>query len=135
MPCFGTGIHGLSLSSLPVSEGDQIRACPHTSVVLTCTTSQTQYLTWFYQNNETLSFFPPDINNEELTVIHNSLYTFTLVAVDNPVDFVADITSTLEVMVDDIDNGTNITCQTSGDEEHKLIYKASKYVVLHAYPW
>ena len=76
-----------------------------------------------------LSFFPPDINNEELRVIHNGPYTLTLVAVDNPVDFVADFTSTLEVMVDDIDNGTNITCQTSGDEEHKLIYKASKYVL------
>ena len=60
------------------------------------------------------------------------LYTLTLVAVDNPVGVVADFTSTLEVMVDDIDNGTNITCQIFGDQAHMLIYKQGQPFV-HVY--
>ena len=53
-----------------------------------------------------------------------------LVAVNNPVGFVADFTSTLEVMVDDIENGTNITCQITGDQEHILIYKESRSIAM-----
>ena len=46
--------------------------------------------------------------------------------INNQVGVAADITSTLEVMVDDIDNGTHITCQVTGDQEHILIYKECK---------
>ena len=42
------------------------------------------------------------------------------------VHYIADFTSTLEVMVDDIDNGTNITCQTLRDKKHRLIINTSK---------
>ena len=35
----------------------------------------------------------------------------------------ADFTSTLEVMGDDIDNGTNIICKGTTDEEYVVIYK------------
>ena len=37
----------------------------------------------------------------------------------------ADFTSTLEVMVDDIDNGTDITCKVFQNQDHLLIYIAS----------
>ena len=49
-------------------------------------------------------FAPTDINTEALRVRERGPYTLTLVAVDNPVGVVADFTSILEVMVDDIDD-------------------------------
>ena len=127
-PIYGTGTHSLSLSSIPVSEEDQIRTCPHTSVILTCTATQVFTLTWRDQSDNLHTFVPRDINNEERRVIHDGPYTLILVAVNNLEDFGADFTSTLEVMVDDIDNRTNITCQTVEDEKHKLIYKISKCI-------
>ena len=63
-------------------------------------------------------------------MIERGPYTLNLVAVDNSVGFVADVTSTLEVMVDDINNGTNITCLITGDQEHMLIYKESEPVII-----
>ena len=122
-----SGIQGLFLSSIPVSEGSRINVCPHTSVILNCTATQVAALTWHDQNGPLDVFIPSDINDEAKRVLEDGPYTLTLVAVDNLVDIVADITSTLEVMVDDIDNETKITCLITGDQEHILIYKESKF--------
>ena len=47
-------------------------------------------------------------------MIEDGPYTLTLVTVDDDDDgdSLANMTSTLEVMVDDIPNGTNISCAT-----------------------
>ena len=42
-------------------------------------------------------------------------------------DKIGDFTSTLEVMVDDIDNGTDITCGIFQNTLHLLIYTASEF--------
>ena len=47
-------------------------------------------------------------------------------AVDNVSGTIADFTSTLEVMVDDIENGTTIACDTYTNEDHLTISKKSK---------
>ena len=59
-------------------------------------------------------------------MIEDGPYTLTLVSVDNDDgNCVADLTSTLEVMVDDIANRTNISCATSRNQKHLVIYKIS----------
>ena len=110
-----------------MSEGNHITVCPHTSVILNCTATQVATLKWHDQNGQIAFFAPTDIDTEGLRVREVGPYTLTLVAVDNPVDFVADFTSTFEVMVDDIDSGTNITCQIFGNQKHMLIYKEGKH--------
>ena len=113
-----------------MSEGSHITVCPHTSVILNCTATQVATLTWHDQNGDIDSFIPSDITTEESRMIERGPYTLTLVAVDNSVGLVADVTSTLEVMVDDIDNGTTITCLITGDQEHMLIYKECEPVII-----
>ena len=51
------------------------------------------------------------------------LYTLTLVAVTNVNGTTADFTSTLETMVDDIEDGTSITCNVLTDEGHLTVSK------------
>ena len=59
------------------------------------------------------------------TVVQYAPYTLTLVAVDDndDGDDLADFTSTLEVMVDDISNGTNISCIIFRQRQDLIIYK------------
>ena len=52
------------------------------------------------------TFIPNDIDTNSDRVVEG-LFTLTLVDVSQPSGVVADLTSTLEVMVDDIDDGTN----------------------------
>ena len=47
-------------------------------------------------------------------------------AVDNVSGTIADFTSTLEVMVDDIEDGTSIACDTYTNEDHLTISKKGK---------
>ena len=61
-------------------------------------------------------------------MIEEGPYTLTLVAVDNDDgDSLADLTSTLEVMVDDITNGTNISCAIFRNQKHLIIYIKSMF--------
>ena len=125
------GVECFSLSSSPISsEEGHIIACPHTTVTLTSTATQVGSITWFEQKTEIHVFFPSDYGSEETRVFHDDPYTVSLIAVDNIVttdddNEIGDITSTLEVMVDDIDNGTDIECATFQDTLHLLIYIAS----------
>ena len=121
------GVHCLSLSSSPSSEDGQVTVCPGTPVTLTCTASQIEILTWREEPDEELrSFFADDYESEERRVIERGPYTLTLVAVDNVSGTIADFTSTLEVMVDDIEDGTTIACDTYTNEDHLTISKKSK---------
>ena len=102
------GVQAFSLSSSPSSEDGHISVCPATTVTLTCTASGVASLGWRDQNGLIHGFVA---NDPESSVIEEGPYTLTLVAVDNDDgDSLADFTSTLEVMVDDITNGTNISC-------------------------
>ena len=119
MDCF-------SLSSSPISsEEGHIIACPHTTVTLTCTATQVGSIRWRDQNGEIDIFF----SNEELSVVQRGPYTLSLIAVNNvSMDGIADdMTSTLEVMVDDIVNGTSIACEVFHDDGKFFIYIASEY--------
>ena len=80
-------------------------------------------LGWRDQNGQIHGFLASD---PESSVIEEGPYTLTLVAVDNDdSDFLADFTSTLEVMVDNITNGTNISCKIFRNEKNLVIYRIS----------
>ena len=128
MEWFDTGVECLSLSSSPPSsEEGHITACPHTTVTLTCTATQVGSMTWRDQDL-IHTFLPGDIESEQTRVVHDDPYTLTLTTVENIMGALADLTSTLEVMVDDIDNGTDITCAVFQNQDHLLIYTASGFM-------
>jgi hypothetical protein len=115
------GVHCLSLSSSPSSEDGIISVCPATTVTLTCTASGVVALGWRNQNDAIGGFSASD---PESMVIEEGPYTLTLVSVDNDDgDSVADLTTTLEVAVDDIANRTNISCDIGRIQKHLVIYK------------
>ena len=122
-----TGVQGLTLSS-PLVVGNHITTCLGTNVVLTCTATQVAFLRWTSVPGVLdRSLFPGFFGTDSARVVTNP-YTLTLVNVTNhiPDDEIADLTSTLEVMVDDLErNGTkfNITCLTPFDDhKHLTIY-------------
>ena len=120
-------MESLSLSSSPPSsEEGHVTACPHTTVTLTCTATQVGSLLWRDQNERIHAFQPDHIESNQSSVVQDGPYTLTLVAVDNVMGALADFISTLEVKVDDINNGTNITCAVFQNEKHALIFTASK---------
>ena len=102
------------------------RVCPGTTVTLTCTASQIEVLTWTQEPNQELrTFFADDYETEENRVFVRDPYTLTLVAVTNVNEGVGDFTSTLEAMVDDIEDGTSITCNVFSEEDPLIISKIS----------
>ena len=118
------GVNSFSLTSSPSSEDGHVRVCPWTTVTLTCTASNIGSLAWGDQNGLIHGFLP---HNTELEIEH-APYTLTLVAVENAdeIDSLANLTSTLEVTVDNINNGTNISCIIFRKQAHLVIYIASK---------
>ena len=126
------GVDCFPLSSSPISsEEGHIIACPHTTVTLTCTATQTPQMTWLEQGRQIDVFFVSSFHSEETRVVHDDPYTLTLIAVDNITTGgqIGDFTSTLEMMVDDIDNGTDITCAIFQNTLHLLIYIASMFLL------
>ena len=118
------GVPSFSLSSSPSSEDGQVTVCPGTTVTFTCTAVQVGSQLWRYQNVEIGGFHSSDAKS---SVIEDGPYTLTLVTVDDDDgDSLANLTSTLEVMVDDIPNRTNISCATFWNLKHLIIYRESK---------
>ena len=114
--CPYTGVQGLSLTAS--REGHY---CPHSTAVLTCTASQVTSLAWFAQDKKIVTIHV-SCNFE----IEDGPYNINLssCAVDGNH---ANFTSVMEVMVDDIPNGTNITCKTFGNQEEVFIYQKSRF--------
>ena len=117
-----TGVHGYSLSSLPPAEDGCTTICPSTSVTLTCIATGITTLTWLDQNGEITSF---NTGLYDGRIVHERQYNLTLVDVDiDPMNSLNDsFITTLKVTVDNIENGTNITCATFHNQSHLLIYK------------
>ena len=112
------------MSSSPSSEDGHVRVCPGTTVTLTCTASQVQILTWKQEPNQELHiFFADDYETEGNRVVEEGPYTLTLVAVTNVNETIADFTSTLETMVDDIEDWTSIACDVLTFENQLTISK------------
>ena len=120
------GVECFLLSSSPISsEEGHVIACPHTTVTLTCTATQVGSIAWLQENRQIRAFIIDDYEGQS-EEFHDDPYTLTL-AVDNIIttdddNEIGDFTSTLEVMVDDIDNGTDITCGIFQNTLHLLIY-------------
>ena len=122
-----SGVDGFSLSSSPSSEDGQVTVCPSTTVTLTCTASQVEILTWIQEPDQQLRLFVlADYESEVTRVVERGPYTLTLVAVDNVSGTIADFTSTLEVMVDNIEDGTTISCDVFNNRDQLTVSKTSK---------
>ena len=108
------GVECFSLSSSPISsEEGHIIACPHTTVTLTCTVTYVGSMTWREHNREIRVIVVDDYEEGQSRVFHDDPYTVSITVNNITMNGIAgDITSTVEVMVDDIDNGTDITCAT-----------------------
>ena len=79
---------------------------------------------WIDQSGQIDLFVASD---PESMVIEEGPYTLTLVSVDNDdSDSFADFTSTLEAVVDDIANRTNISCAIFMNRTYLVIYKISE---------
>ena len=113
-PCMYTDIRGLTLTT-----SHQGFYCPNTTAVLICTAMQTIGLRWTAQGKQIGKFVPLDPINR---TIHEGPYTLTLISVTSG-NHLADFVSSLQVPVNDIENGTNITCEM---QEYILIYKECK---------
>ena len=74
---------------------------------------------WRDQNGKIGGF---DFRDPESSMVGKDPYSLTLVAKKNVNSYTAEFTSTLEVMVDDIANGTNISCVIYNNQKHLIIY-------------
>ena len=119
------GVQPLTLSSTPISEGDRLIACPGTSITITCSATQVASLSWLSMPGSLVHGFIP--NDDEPTVVIDE-YTLTLLEVTNVNGNVADLISDLEVMIDNIVNGTIITCKPDFTQKSLTIYKESKWL-------
>ena len=90
-------------------------------VTLTCTASQIEVLAWRQDQDDIYLFFADDYETEGKRVVVRSPYTLTLVAVTNVNGTTADFTSTLETMVDDIEDETSIAWNTFDEEVYLTI--------------
>ena len=119
------GVQLLTLSSTPASEGNHLMACPDTAVTITCSATQVDTLAWRSMPGSLVhGFIPSHYNTDDGEVVIDE-YTLTLVKVTNVNGNVADLISDLEVMIDDIVNGTIVTCKAES-QKSLTIYKESK---------
>ena len=102
---FGAGSKALTLTSIPVSEGENISACSGTTVIVTCSATQVGGLRWTHLPGSRIFAL---IDNGTTAVI--APYTVSLVNAKARNKNSADLVSVLEVMINDLRNGT-ITCQ------------------------
>ena len=122
-----SGVQGLTLSSTVAPDGRHITACPHTNITLTCTATQVTALRWIAVPgipDNSIQFVPDDIDG--VSRVTQGAFTLTLVEVANRMGNRADLTSTMDVMVDVIQNGTNVSCHIFMNENSVLISKESK---------
>ena len=77
-------------------------------------------MTWRNEKERIHAFQPDHIESNQSSVVQDGSYTLTLVAVDNVMGALANFISTLEVKVNDIGDGTNITCAVFQNEDHVL---------------
>ena len=86
-------------------------ACPDTAITITCSATQVDTLSWHSMPGSLVhSFVRNDYNTDDGEVVIDE-YTLTLVEVTNVNGNIADFISDLEVMIDDIVNGTIVTCK------------------------
>ena len=124
------GVQLLTLSSTPKSEGNHLIACPGTAIAITCSATQVTSMSWRSMPGSLVhSFVPNDYNTNDAKVVIDD-YTLTLVETTNVSGNVADLISDLKVMIDDIANGTIVTCKAES-QKSLTIYKESKWFLHH----
>ena len=121
-----TGVNGLTLTSSVESEGRHVSVCPHTNITFTCTATQVAFLFWLAPpllDALDMAVFSPS-DSEQSRVI-DDIITIYVAPVHNHMGNLADFTSTLNILVDGVGNGTSVTCKTNFENIMKslLVYK------------
>lgn len=112
----------VTLSSNPMAKEGHITACPSTNITITCRATQVLGLRWSSTDEylDQSSTLVPD----STSVRGIGPYTLRLLA-SNCSGSRADLVSRVEVSVEDIKNGTTITCRMANEHKSVTIYKAS----------
>ena len=119
-------VEAVTLSSTLPYEGNSITACPSSNMILTCMVTQRPTLRWEAVPGLSEQFFVPEDIDRDIGTLVEGPFTLTLVDVSHrtqPSGGVADLTSTLEVMVDDID-----ACKGTTEEDYVVIHKRGNYM-------
>ena len=100
--------------------------CPHTNITFTCTATQVAFLLWLAPpllDALDMAVFSPS-DSEQSRVI-DDIITIYVAPVHNHMGNLADFTSTLNILVDGVGNGTSVTCKTNSENILKslLVYK------------
>ena len=122
------GSKALTLTSIPVSESENISACSGTTVIVTCSATQVGGLKWTHLPGSRIFTL---IDNGTTAVI--APYTVSLVNATARNKNLADLVSVLEVMINDLRNGTTITCQALPNMTSKslTLFKEGKCLILY----
>ena len=102
-------------------------ACPNDVVTYTCINTQTVSVRWIVTDNNVDIAFGINENTEGETKTSGN-FLATLVELANKSDNAADITSTLTLQAEHIENGTVITCDSSTDG-YATLFLACKDIV------
>ena len=120
----------LTLSSTLISEGDRLIACPDTAITITCSATQVSLLAWFSMPGSLVhGFVPNDYDTDDARVVKDS-YTLTLVEATNVSESIGDLISDLTTLVNDITNGTIVTCKTLSTQKSLTVYKKGTLVTI-----
>ena len=125
---FTAGVFAVTLSSSPDFRGATV--CPSTNVNFTCFVEQTSVMQWEVGGMEVRTFFPTDVNDIGSLFMVDNVFLVTLINISSVSNGLADITSTLEVSADEVENGTTITCRSFSETKSISLVKTSMYVYI-----
>ena len=102
-----TDVQAVSLSTNPDVTAAPL--CPTTSVIFSCSAEQTSIIQWEVGGVEVRSFFPTDFNDVGRIFQMDSTFLVTLKSVSSESNGLADLTSTLQASIDEVEN---ISCSS-----------------------
>ena len=118
------GALAVTLSSNPDVNATSV--CPSTNVTFTCFVEQTSAMKWVVGGMTVRTFTPGEVNDIGRLFMVDNVFLVTLINISSVSNGLVDITTTLMVSADEVDNGTTITCRSISDMKSISLVKASK---------
>ena len=113
-------------------EGRYVSVCPSTSVSFTCTATQISSLTWtalpLLDEDATAIVFSSD---STFFRIINNYFNLSLDSVENKMGYTADLTSTLHIEPEGINNGTIVSCIATSGSKTMIILQQGLFKPLY----
>ena len=125
------GALAVTLSSDP--EVNATTVCPSTNVTFTCFVEQTSSMGWDVGGMEMKSFLSTDVDDIGRLFVVDNVFMVTLISISSVSNGLADLTITLMVTADEVENGTAITCRSFSDMQSISLVIASKFHFVSVY--